>query len=281
MKSYCILFSIFVLLFFGCNKVISEKEFTQMFINKLQDEPNISKVETSGSLLVSYAYFNEKRKFDLGNAYIRIKNGEDVDRIILSYLGTALINPINIITSKGIIIPNIRSKEWIEATINRSIELAPDINKEKIIYSIPFFNSIYIVFSQETEKEMKYLSSEEIKLLHINDKQLTKYAIGNLFNYRMNYEIKEIDGIFSIEYDGIHESSLIMNPIIIENIQNEYGDKIIIAIPARNYLIGIGANDSKGILKLKDIVSKVYKSESYKISDQLYLFENNSWRVYK
>jgi uncharacterized protein YtpQ (UPF0354 family) len=259
---------------------ISEKDFTNEFKAVLEKQKKVSGVKIIDNLHIEYKYDNDLREFYLRNAYASLRYGESKKDVIDSYIDTAVMNAnLNVIGNKTIF-PNIRTVDWLEDMKSQIKEFKErnnisDLDDTQLPYYEPLIDRLIVVYTVEDRKTMSYLTVEQLNDLGINNDALRKIACTNLMNQSSNIDIEEKSGIFSVNFDGVHESSLILLNSVMKEISLKMGGDFLFSIPSRDTLVGIPVDTAmKNFASLSSFASEIADNGKYNISKAILLYTN-------
>ncbi len=87
------------------------------------------------------------------------------------------------------------------------------------------------------------------------------------------------DGMM-FKIDGNMEAGLLLIDEIWEQIEEQLGERVMVAVPSRGVMIALGVSGNDRIGVLDKLVKEIYHEGGYPLSEQWYVRENNGWEVY-
>ena len=258
-------------------RLLNEKEFTEMFAEKLCEKNEGLKISFLRHLEVETEFNGSSgtRHF-LDNAYLEYQsNSNDLDEILTRYLkvSDSLYNYKTDFVNVNDILPVIKDLRFIE----HLKEVQPDF-EDNLLFE-KYNDELFIFYVEDTETNINYLNREDFLSLQMNFSDLKLKSIENLEN-SVKIEKHGENGYYMIVADGNYESSLILMDIWSnENFALE--GEFVIGIPARDVLIVTGSNDIENLKVLKEVVENINETGDHLVSDKIFIFKNNKFEFFK
>ncbi len=252
--------------------MLNETEFSEEFAKRLIQKVDGLKIYSINGLEIQTEFENSNEyKHFLDNCYTEyLREPEEIEEIFEKYLNSSdsLYKP-KLTLSINDILPVIKDERFIQSII----ELKPDFNKN-FIYE-KYNDELYILYVEDTETNINYLTQEDFTKLNIKQSELKEIAIENLWN-SVELEKHGENGYFMLLADGNYESSLILLDIWHKDNFSVNGE-IIIGIPSRDLLIITGKNDTENIERLKKTIREINEDGDHLVSESIFEYRNGKF----
>jgi uncharacterized protein YtpQ (UPF0354 family) len=260
---------------------LTVKEFTKVFYDSLTKRFPTTKFTISDDSTVEAKNQNYGVRLSVDNAYREYLAEPDSFQNVLSrHLASA--NALNTIGGKisvDRIVPIIKPKSYLEGINQAAAKMGATKNVEGIYEK--YNDQLIIFYAEDTENNIRYLTSSDTDSLSINKDSLRPIAIRNLGRILTNVQRQGDNGIYMLTAGGNYETSLILlNKLLTKETLPVNGD-FVIAIPNRDLFLVTGSNDKAGVSKLKEIVKKSYEKGSYQVSEYLYKWNGKIFEKYE
>jgi uncharacterized protein YtpQ (UPF0354 family) len=139
---------------------------------------------------------------------------------------------------------------------------------------------LVIVYAEDSPKNIRYITNEDLKKLTIDRKGLRLLSVQNLKAILPKIELVGGDGLFMMTAGGDYEASLLLFDNIWKSDQIKVHGDIVVAIPSRDLLLITGSQEKDGLSKAKQIVDKAYEEGAYKLTKSLFVFKNGKFEKF-
>jgi len=280
-----LLFALIGVLVLSCNsntKILSEKDFTQTYLDSLKRVCPDGKYQISGDLLILANYQGNEAKHFLDNAYKEYKlNPSAMGEVIMRYANSSaeLCNEETGGIQINRIVPLIKPVEYIEE-MKQVMNETPGGDELQLVYE-KYNDQLIIVYGEDTDKNIQYFSEEEFNKLNIGKDTLLQFALRNLKSVLPDVQLMEGEESFGVTAGGDYEASLILltNLWTKENF-NVNGD-FLVAIPNRDIMLVTGSNNKNAIERIKTIVKDSYEKGNYPISPFLFKWNGKKFEKFE
>lgn len=264
-----------VAIFSSCSdsKVVSESEFTSLFaaeLRKAAPELQVVVVEDL-ELKVITEDGREMRSF-LDNAYGVYKQDPPArDDTIRRYVSSGLetYNHVQEEIDRTKIVPIIKDRPWLEETRRALLESGVEKAPENVFEN--FNEDLAIVYAEDSPKNIRYLSPEDLNSAKLNRSELRELACANLKRLLPKMEKVGGNGVYMITAGGDYDASLLLFDSIWDSEQWDVRGDIVVAVPARDLLLVTGSKDRQGIKKVKNLVEEASAGGSYRLTKKLFV----------
>lgn len=280
MKSVVFLLSA-CLLFIGCeNKsnrnYLNEKDFTKIYFDSVSERyPNV-KFSVTGNLTITSTLEEEELSHFLDNAYKEYRQSpNDLGIIITRYINGvySLFNKKEI--DKTRIIPIIKPADYIE-----ELKKLTNNDSTSVVVFQNYNDQLMVVFAEDTDYSLRYINSEDINGLGIDNDTLLTFALNNLRNILPQVNKIEGDNIWGLAAGGNIENSLILLSHLWTKENFPVKGDIVVSIPNRDILLVGDSANKESMVKIKEDTSKLFETGSYPVSNKLFKWNGLSFSLY-
>lgn len=242
-----------------------KERYPQAVINRKEEFTYLLDIDGDEVLILLHNAWNET----YNKPNLRIAHCEAVCDSVKAGLHKDDLNP----TKPATIIPVIKDKSFLD-------HISKVGGKDASLYVEPLTADLYIVYAEDTENELVFLTAKDIKKLKRSRDQVRALAIDNLNNKLTDIHQHDGKEVHILSAGNNHESSLILLDDLWEPLAQQVDGDIVIAIPSRGTLAYTGSNSPHGIAQLRLIVQKDFKKAAYLITDNLFIRKNGQWRKF-
>ncbi|HKB59933.1 MAG TPA: DUF1444 family protein [Gallionellaceae bacterium] len=176
------------------------------------------------------------------------------------------------------VIPVIKDRGWLNEIAQSALETGA---KEPPKYIHESLNQdLIVVYAEDTETNIKYLTPDELNETGIERRQLRKEAQANLERILPAIEKHGGDGVFMLTAGGDYEASLLLLDFVWTKENLPVKGDFIIAIPTRDLLLITGSNDQAGIEKVMKLSKEAYANGAYRLTPELFVFRSGHLERY-
>ena len=258
--------------------LISEQEFTNLYIEVLKQEFPDIEIEASAPLEVTTAMVDgeQKVKHFLDNCFNEyLTNPNELDNILSRYIAPLfnLYKPDETPIAECIF-PTIKDKEYI-----RQLEAMMPKEEALDMMHEPYNSELFVFYGIDRGSSIQSLHLSDFKTLNITKEELHELAIANLAN-TLEVEARSEEHLIFLLADGNYEASLILLTDIWTKENFPVEGEIIAGIPARDVLVICGSEDPEGLQQLETVIQEVYSSGNHIISNKKFVFRNGKFEVF-
>jgi uncharacterized protein YtpQ (UPF0354 family) len=212
----------------------------------------------------------------LDNAYAVYKNGQSLPKIVDDYIGAS----INIKNEsklawadvKGRLLPAIKPPDFVEG----SREMITDKHPEQMLLTIDYREGLKILLAIDSEKSMQYVTLGDAKRWNKTKEQIYEIAINNLSErtkplWDTSISAAKKEKVFVFSSMDAYDASRILLPEFQTRVSSALGcKKIAVAIPFRDAVVAVSAEDPKRVGKFIEVVNEDYEKNAYKITPEVF-----------
>jgi len=141
-------------------------------------------------------------------------------------------------------------------------------------------DALVIVYAEDSELQTRYPSAEELDKSGFAQVTRLDRARENLKALLPKLQVFADDGFYWVTAGGDYDASLLLFEELWRNLTLPLEGELIAAVPARNALLITGSGDSAGLAALKRMVAQVVATDSYRLTDQLFVFREGKFEPY-
>jgi uncharacterized protein YtpQ (UPF0354 family) len=266
---------------FGCNHrsaFLTKEEFANAYMTALSNKYPSIKFKLNQDLTIISNKEGKDYQHFIDNAYIEYQAEPDsVQGIISRYVASTADLYIE---HKGIHLQNVVPTIKSVASITE-IDSLSAIGKTPTLVTKDYNEHLKIVYAEDSEHSIRYLTKENFKELNISEDSLFHVALKNLDSILPAIERSGSDGLYMITAGGNYESSLLLITSLWKKDKFPVSGDFIVAIPNRDMLLVTGSNNQAGIDKIREITAESYTSGNYPISNHLFRWSGKLFVEYE
>jgi uncharacterized protein YtpQ (UPF0354 family) len=281
------LVAILVLSFFAAHaaaeQLLSKRTFTRQFAEALRAEAPGAQVVVKGELELTLKDGSENEiNLFLDNAYATYSadpaaRKEVIQRYIRSALETRASDGKAIDRSR--IVPVVKDVGWLAET--REAAKASGARKAAENVYEAFTAELVIVYAEDTPRNIRYLTADEIARLGVKKEELRALAVANLRNLIARMELHTGPQVSMITAGGDYEASLLLFDDLWSGGKLQVEGEIVVAIPARDMLLFTGSKQRGGVAKLRQMTAAISSKASYRLTDRLFVYRGGRFQSYE
>jgi uncharacterized protein YtpQ (UPF0354 family) len=266
-----------VLTLAGCSdqKIMTPGAFTTEYVNVLKKTHPAAhvKIQADLQLKISGASGTELTVF-LDNCYQEYSgNPKNKTAIIERYVSAFSAEPnfdrTQIDTSR--IVPVIKDRGWLDE-IKKVVMASVGGQWSENVHD-SFNNELVIVYAEDTEKNLHYLSAKDMEKLPIKRDELRALAVKNLrAMLGDSVQIRGGNGKYMLIAGGTFEASLLLLDNLWDEKTFEVDGDIVVTVPARDVLLITGSKDKDAITTLRKHAAQVATEAPYRLTVDLFVY---------
>jgi uncharacterized protein YtpQ (UPF0354 family) len=273
----------FICFFVGssfADEIISEKEFTQMYVKAISSKIEGVKAEIKGHLEVEVTYIDgEKSTTYLDNAYKNYRSSPDELDVVIENYSKALTqsnSDVKATMEKSHIFPVIKDIEYI--TQITALMKRKEKDGKFPFYFEKFNEVLYILYAIDTPSSIKYMPKEDIAKLGVKEEELKSLSMSNLRKAIPSVQIKgDPSTISMIVADGTYEASFLLYDDLWTKDNFPVKGDIVVYVPSRDAVFVTGSNDVEGLKKVRSIVYNPENQWSHIVSEVGFVRKGDKW----
>jgi len=258
-------------------------QFTQEYAETLRATLPGLKVKIAKDLELKVTK-DDGGEFDvfLNNAYDVYKQDPAKKKaVIRQFVGTAADTPgmAKAQVDRSRIIPIIKDHPWLkevrETMLSKGMKKLPEMVTEELNADLT------IVYAEDTEKSMRFVSPEDLKAAKVEVKDLRALACENLRRILPKIEQRGSDGIYVMKAGGDYEASLLLLDSMWSDGQIKVKGEIVVAVPMRGLLLVTGSDDADGLERVRKVVASASTEGAYRLSPKLFVYRKGKFEEFK
>lgn len=254
-------------------KILSEQEFTKIYMDSLKQSFPSVKFEIAENLTILATNDGKEGKHYLDNAYKEYKlEPKSIGEIIKRYVVASgeLYKEKKPIRTENII-PVIKPIDYLDEL--RKISKENGKEKEPWIVYEKYNEELIVVFGEDTESSIAYFTQSDFEKLNINKDTLLEFSIENLRRILPNIEKIGEKNMYGLSAGGYLEASLILLPKLWTKENFDVLGDIVVSIPNKDLIFITGTENTTELNKVKEMTEKSYNEGNGPVSP--YLFKWN------
>ncbi len=259
------------------NRLLTEEEFAKVYLDSLIKRHPAVTFDLQSDLTIISKKDSLEYKHYVTNAYIAYKQEPDSLKTIINWYmeSNAELYQEQLPIDINKIIPVIKPIDYLTEVKS----LSGDTGTASLVYE-PYNDQLIIVYAEDRENSIQFLTEEEFKTLALNKDSLRSVALRNFDRITASIERNGENGVYIVFAGGESEASL----ILLKNIWTEKNFPVegdfVIAIPNRDLLLITGSKNKEGINKLRSMAKDSYTNGNYSISEHLYIWTGDQFKKF-
>lgn len=283
-KALCVLLLLCPAFSSHAEDVLPEQAFTDVVVGVFRDQAPDFKVRVAGPLHLKVKN-PEGLEFEvfLVNAYKTYQTSpESLSDIIATYTAGWLEPGI---TETGTldasrIVPVIKDTKFVPELL-QSIRSRGGSFSEFPVPAYQDYNSeLVILFAEDTDRNIRYLSEEELTNNGYGKANRLARALENLRALLPDVELYGTGSVYQLAAGGDYDTSLLLFDRVWQNPQLSVRGELVVAVPARNTLVVTGSGDREGLAVLRRIISDVMQEDAYSLTDRLFVYRDGRFVLF-
>ncbi len=266
------------------NNLVSQTQFTDSYAVELRRSATNLTVDIVNPLeLRTVDAQKQEHQVFLDNAYKEYGLDPDnkagiISKHIASLLETLIQKENKIVRTQ--IVPVIKDKAWANE-IQASLEArgAKGVKLSQVFE--PYNTDLIIVYAEDSGKNIRYFSDNDLKDLGIKREELRSVAVENLRRILPQIELRGGPDVFMMTAGGDYEASLLLLDSIWQSDQIKVNGETVVAIPARDTLLITGSKNKEGIRIVRATATKLATDAPYRLTTTLFVYRNGAFVEFK
>lgn len=205
------------------------------------------------------------------NAYERYEAGEEIEEIAMRFAESLFEMRAAHSPGDDSVYACLRGQDHVDDLRNSGVQA----------FSEPIADDIALLLCRDLPTSVAMLNVSEVPEEDAPRNDLVAKARANILRFAAPLEYQDHDGFSQYLAGGDIEASLILSEEFVDQIEYRHGRRFVFAVPTRSHLL-IGLGDSAFAIAGLDKAAKVlFADDPYRISDQLYLYDNGEISVYE
>ena len=177
------------------------------------------------------------------------------------------------------IVPIIKDRAWLAEVRQGLKERGSGEMEENIVEE--FCGDLVIVYAEDTDQNIRYLSSESLEKAGIEKRSLRVLACDNLNRLLPSVERRGANGTYMLAAGGNYEASLLLIDSIWSGNQFDVRGDPVVSVPARDMLLITGSEDEDGLKKIRKLAADTISAGQYILIPDLFVFKNGKFQPFK
>ena len=256
---------------------LSKERFRNRLIDALRSRLPLARIQGVDDLSIAITEVGpiERTVTSLETAYREFEaNPEMIENIIGRWADTlvATVSEADRGIDLSAIVPIIRTRKWLADTRTNVEGLEPADDRWNGNYN----EDLVIALVEMRQSGFHFLTQREIMSSFRSVADLREAAFENLRRHSRERTMVANNGIYLIAACGGLGASLLLDETLWSDDALKVRGNFLIGVPARDDLVVAGTDDPFDVFRIAGLVSKLYKTERYPLSERLYV-----WRTPK
>jgi uncharacterized protein YtpQ (UPF0354 family) len=253
--------------------------FTENFAGLARQELPEAQVRVKAPLVLAVNTRQKDFTWYLDNLWREVRNNpaaqrEISDRHIATLRGMMADKTLSQVTrDRSTIVPIIKNREG-HRVLNLMME------GDGGVVSEPFVGDLVIVYANDSEHSLAYLSEAEFQKLSLPRAELRKLAVRNLARLMPAAEKEASGALNRIVAGGTFEASLLLLDEPWQAERQSVQGRLVAAVPTRDVILYTGTGSPQAIERMRSIIAELTASGNYLVSDQILLRRDDGWTIY-
>ena len=260
-------------------QLISPRAFTQEFANVLRTQaPSLTvTIGKDMQLKLKDAAGKESTIF-LDNAYAEYSGNPHTRNEVIHRYVSALLEPGRDDTpiDRSRIVPVVKDRAWL-TEIQASLEARGAKQPLEVVFE-DFTEDLVIVYAEDAPRNIRYLTPKNLTELGFRKDQLRGIAVTNLRKALPKIEVRPGTLVSMISAGGDYEASLLLLDSIWSSRKLAVEGDVVVAVPSRDQLLFTGSRNREGVVKLRELASKLARDASYRLTDRLFVYRDGRFQ---
>ena len=261
--------------------LLSEGQFTQAFLHALTAQaPELTPRRVEPLRLEMEDTAGREFTAFLDNAYSRYRqNPATLDETIALY-AAGLIETWKADDSvdRGRIVPVVKDAAFVPDLRASMRQRGEDPDWEPAVER--YNAALVILYAEDTALSIHYLTEDALTEAGFAREGRRERAQENLKALLPKVQVFPDDGFYWVTAGGDYDASLLLFARLWEELTLPIDGELVAAIPARNALMITGSEDAAGLSALKRMVTEVMATDSYALTDELFVFRDGTFMLY-
>jgi len=208
------------------------------------------------------------------------KAPKDPERIFRKYF-VALISPQDEIMrlDASRIVPVVKKRAWLEE-LRASAKAKGSPTEPEVVYDV-LNDELIVAYAEDTPNTLRYVVPAQLKEIRLKAEDLRALAATNLQNILPKIDLRPSPLVWTVKAGGNYEACLLAVPDFWTKGQFNVDGEIVVAIPARDYLLITGSKNAAGLAKLREVAARVAQESPQRITDTLFVYRDGHFVEFK
>lgn len=261
---------------------VSANEFTRDFARTLTETAPTYLVRPTRELqvIVTDQKGNESTVF-LYDAYAEYRKSPKDEEKIIRKAFLAIVAPQDEVhkVDRARIVPVVKLRSWLDE-VQAAAKAKGATTAPEVVYD-DLNEQLIVAYAEDTPNTFRYVTPEQLEEIQLARSELRALAAANLQKILANVNVRPSQVMMNVKADGNYEASLIAVPEFWAKRATEVDGEIVVAIPARDYLLITGSKNAAGIAKMREVAARVARESPHKLTETLFVYRDGRFVEYK
>ncbi|WP_461535328.1 DUF1444 family protein [Spongorhabdus nitratireducens] len=268
------------------NTELSKSEFTQAFVNKIEQAiPDSAFVIESPLNIKSDDLNGYEMTLNLENAYAQYTaKQKTLDALTATQIASMKATEKDFGRSEADnIFPVLKPRSYL-VNVREHLKARGYDEEELPFYWHQLTDSVLVLYAFDTPENMRFATPQDVKELGLSDEMVRLKAAENLDTYFSEIELSvmkmdthETGSLYFLKADDNYEASALLSDFLWSKDNFPVKGDFVAFVPARNMLIVVGSEDKQGITIASMFAEQSYQDLGYSISPRPFIRLNDTW----
>lgn len=202
--------------------------------------------------------------------------------VIRNYVKSTLENLTEVSQTEKVdptrIVPVIKDRAWVPEVSKSLQKRGTEKPPQNIVDE--FCGDLVIVYAEDTDKNIRYLTADLLKDTGIDRAALRKLAIENIDRLLPSIQRQGAGGTYMVTAGGTYEACLLLiNSVWKKETFDVQGD-IVVCVPSRDLLLVTGSEDQAGLEKVRKLAADTITNGQYPLTASLFVFRDGEFQPF-
>jgi hypothetical protein len=213
----------------------------------------------------------------------KLNNDGDIDKSLEQ-------EPLNFEKVKRLIFPYFKQLSVSNDSMQEILTDKLSEARQEVVYEAPevelvikhICEDLNCLYAIDSGNNYEIIQQRHLNAWKINQSELEQIALDNLTTLTMtNLSVKgDTNGLMFV-LNGSLEAAIVLMDQIWDQLEEQIGENVVIAVPSRDVLMATGASNNTMQESFVKTSADIYKSTSYPLSQNLFIREAGSWKLFR
>lgn len=162
--------------------------------------------------------------------------------------------------------------------------------RQEIVYEVPevkfvikhICEDLNCLYAIDSSSSYEIIQQRHLDDWKIDQSQLEQIALDNLTTLTMtNLSVQgDTNGLMFV-LNGSLEAAIVLMDQIWDQLEEQIGETIVIAVPSRDVLLATGASNNAMLESFNKTAADIYKSADYPLSKNFFVRNGGAWKLFR
>jgi len=262
---------------------LTPAQFTQLFAASLRQSAPDMNAQIVEDLEIRFESSKELTgEIHLQSAYQKYMQDPGLRDDIISHWVAFSLEASNLSPDAPIdrsrILPVLKHKSWLGLKNENATSAGGDPEEDA---HQRFTEDLIVAYVVDAPETIRYLTNKNLADLKVSVEELHKQALKNLVSILPAVDIQEANGVYRVRCDGNYDASLVLLDDFWDKWPFKVPGEIVVAVPARDWLLVTGSEFPAGIYRVSMIAQEVVATSLYSVTSRLLIRQKGKFVRYQ